>query len=63
MNHTIGILILGVACGLTIAAVFAAIVQVMNDRKAVKKEWEIYKKALYSLAEKVGAERKGLENT
>ncbi len=58
MNHTIGIFILGIACGLTIAAVFAAIQQAMNDKKAVKKEWAIYKKALYALAEKVGEERK-----
>ncbi len=58
MNHTIGIFILGIACGLTIAAVLAAIQQAMNDRKAVKKEWEICKKTLYSLAEKAGAERK-----
>lgn len=58
MNYTLGLLMTGAACGLTIAAILAAIQQAWRDRQAAKKEWGNYKKALYALAEKIGRERR-----
>lgn len=57
MNYTLGLIMVGIACGLTIAAIFAAIQQAWKDKQATKKEWQDYKKALYALAEKIGKER------
>lgn len=57
MNYTLGLLMTGIACGLTIAAVLAAIQQAWKDRQATKEEWQEHKKDLYFLAEKLGRQR------